>query len=180
MPLFHLLLLAVIQGLTEFLPVSSSGHLILLPGLTGMADQGVALDVAVHVGTLIAVVTYFWPDVKVALAGTFHLLSGRIDTRGAFLAMCLAVATVPVVLAGLVLHVTGWSDSLRSVAVIGWTMLVFGLVLYWADKIRWHRETRRRLELEARRRHGPGAGIGAFPRHVAVRRHDLRGTGARL
>ena len=70
MPLTQLVLLALIQGITEFLPVSSSGHLILLPGLTGMADQGLAIDVAVHVGTLFAVVLFFWADVKEALAGT--------------------------------------------------------------------------------------------------------------
>ncbi len=134
MSLFHLLLLAVIQGVTEFLPVSSSGHLILLPGLTGIDDQGVALDVAVHVGTLVAVVGYFWPDVKVVLAGTVRLVSGRVDTHGACMALFLALSTVPVVVFGLILHVTGLSDSLRSVAVIGWTMLLFGLVLYWADK----------------------------------------------
>ncbi|MGA0923284.1 MAG: undecaprenyl-diphosphate phosphatase, partial [Lutimaribacter sp.] len=58
MTIFHLLIVAIIQGLTEFLPISSSGHLILLPGLTGMADQGLAIDVAVHVGTLLAVILY--------------------------------------------------------------------------------------------------------------------------
>jgi undecaprenyl-diphosphatase len=114
--------------------VSSSGHLILLPGLTGMNDQGLALDVAVHVGTLVAVVAYFWSDVRAALSGTVRLASGRIDTPGAFLALCLLIATVPVVLAGLILHVTGLTDLMRNVAVIGWTMLLFGLVLYWADK----------------------------------------------
>lgn len=134
MTLFHLFLLAVIQGITEFLPVSSSGHLILLPGLTGMEDQGLALDVAVHVGTLFAVVAYFWADVKTALFGTIRLLSGRVDTPGAFLALCLILATIPVILAGLILHVTGLADMLRSVAVIGWTMLLFGVALYWADK----------------------------------------------
>ncbi len=134
MSLFYILILAIIQGITEFLPVSSSGHLILLPGLTGSQDQGVALDVAVHVGTLFAVIAYFWADVKEALAGTFQLLRGRVETRGARLALYLAIATVPVVLFGLVLHVTGLGDAMRSVAVIGWTMLLFGLVLYWADK----------------------------------------------
>ena len=134
MTLFHLFMLAVIQGITEFLPISSSGHLILLPGLTGMNDQGLALDVAVHVGTLFAVVAYFWSDVKTALAGTIRLVSGRIDTPGAFLALCLAISTVPVVLLGLILHITGLSIGMRSVAIIGWTMLLFGLLLYWADK----------------------------------------------
>lgn len=130
----HLLILALIQGITEFLPISSSGHLILLPNLTGMEDQGMVLDVAVHIGTLGAVVLYFWSDVQVALAGTGRLLKGRLDTPGANLALCLAVATVPVILFGLVLKMTGLDEALRSTAVIGWTMLVFGLVLYWADR----------------------------------------------
>jgi undecaprenyl-diphosphatase len=69
MPLFHLILVAVIQGLTEFLPVSSSGHLILLPNLTGLEDQGQVIDVAVHVGTLGAVILYFWRDVRARAGG---------------------------------------------------------------------------------------------------------------
>lgn len=134
MSLFHLLIVALIQGVTEFLPVSSSGHLILLPNLTGLDDQGQVIDVAVHVGTLGAVILYFWPDVREALAGTLRLLQGKVDTRGAFLALCLAIATVPVILFGLVLALTGLDDLLRSTAVIGWTMLIFGLLLYWADQ----------------------------------------------
>ncbi len=134
MPLFHLFLVAVIQGLTEFLPVSSSGHLILLPNLTGLADQGQVIDVAVHVGTLIAVILYFWVDVKLAAAGVPKLLRWQIDTQGAWLALCLAIATVPVILFGLVLKLTGLDDLMRSTALIGWTMLIFGLVLYWTDQ----------------------------------------------
>ncbi len=134
MPLFQLILVAVIQGITEFLPVSSSGHLILLPGLTGYDDQGQLIDVAVHVGTLGAVVIYFRRDVKLGLSGLPRLLKGRTDTDGARLALGLVVATVPVVLAGAVLHFTGLSDRMRSVTVIGWTMLIFGLVLYVADQ----------------------------------------------
>jgi undecaprenyl-diphosphatase len=134
MPLFQLILVAIIQGLTEFLPVSSSGHLILLPGLTGLEDQGAVIDVAVHVGTLFAVILFFWADVKIALAGTLRLVRGKVDTPGAFLALCLAIATIPVVVVGFVLHITGFSDALRSIAVIGWTMLIFGLFLYWADQ----------------------------------------------
>ncbi len=134
MPLFQLILIAVIQGVTEFLPVSSSGHLILLPNLTGMDDQGNVIDVAVHVGTLGAVILFFWGDVKIALAGTGRLIQGKIDTPGAFLALCLAIATVPVVLLGLVLHLTGLGDAMRSIAVIGWAMLIFGFYLYWADQ----------------------------------------------
>lgn len=134
MPLFTLVLVALIQGVTEFLPVSSSGHLILLPSLTGLEDQGQVIDVAAHVGTLVAVIIYFWSDVKLALAGTLRLLRGKIDTRGAFLALCLLIATIPVILFGLFLKVTGLSEAMRGMAVIGWTMLIFGIVLYWADQ----------------------------------------------
>ena len=134
MTLWNLILLALIQGVTEFLPVSSSGHLVLLPNLTGMADQGQVIDVAVHVGTLGAVIVYFWSDVRLALGGIPRMLTGRIDTPGARLAFLLLVATIPVILVGLILHLTGLSDALRSIAVIGWTMLIFGLVLYWADQ----------------------------------------------
>ncbi len=134
MTLFHLALVAIIQGITEFLPVSSSGHLILLPSLTGMQDQGLVIDVAVHVGTLFAVVLFFWRDVAEGLAGLGRLARGRVDTRGARLALGLIVATVPVILLGLVLKVTGAMEMLRSVAVIGWTMIIFGLVLYWTDQ----------------------------------------------
>ncbi len=134
MSLFHLILVAIIQGLTEFLPVSSSGHLILLPNLTGMQDQGQTIDVAVHVGTLGAVVLYFWSDVKQAIRGLPAALSGRTDTTQARLALGLIVATIPTVLAGLVLYLTGLTEALRSIAVIGWTMLLFGLLLYWMDQ----------------------------------------------
>ncbi|MCR8826759.1 undecaprenyl-diphosphate phosphatase [Pseudosulfitobacter koreensis] len=133
MPLYYLLIAAVIQGITEFLPISSSGHLILLPALTGAADQGLAIDVAVHVGTLFAVIVFFWTDVRSAVIGTGRLMRGKIDTPGAQLAFYLAIATVPVIFAGLIIKLTGLDQALRSVAVIGWTMIIFGIVLYWAD-----------------------------------------------
>ncbi len=134
MELWQLLVIAIIQGVTEFLPISSSGHLILLPGLTGLADQGQVIDVAVHVGTLFAVILYFWRDVSAAAVGSLRLMRGKVDTPGARLAWLLILATIPVILFGLALKLTGLDDQLRSVAVIGWTMLIFGLVLYWADQ----------------------------------------------
>ncbi len=134
MPLFHLILVALIQGITEFLPVSSSGHLILLPQLTGMDDQGQVIDVAVHVGTLFAVVLFFWRDVRLGVAGIPRMLTGRIDTPGARLAFLLLIATIPAILLGLGFKLTGLSDAMRSMTVIGWTMLLFGLFLWWADQ----------------------------------------------
>jgi undecaprenyl-diphosphatase len=134
MSLFYLLLVALIQGLTEFLPVSSSGHLILLPEFVGVQDQGLVIDVAVHVGTLGAVVLYFWRDVFLAIAGLPRLVQGKVDTQGARLALGLVIATIPVIVAGFALKMSGLDQALRSITVIGWTMLIFGLVLYWADR----------------------------------------------
>ncbi|MFA5537721.1 MAG: undecaprenyl-diphosphate phosphatase, partial [Gemmobacter sp.] len=134
MTLFNLLLVAIIQGITEFIPVSSSAHLILLPHLTGFDDQGLLIDVAVHVGSLVAVILYFRRDVAMGFAGLPRLLTGRADTPGARLALCLIVATVPVVLVGLVLKLSGAMELMRSMALIGWTMIGFGVVLWWADR----------------------------------------------
>ncbi len=134
MSLYHLLLVAIIQGITEFLPISSSGHLILLPNLTGLQDQGQVIDVAVHVGTLFAVILYFRRDVASAFFGLGRLIRGRVDTPGAQLAFLLIIATIPVILVGLILKLTGLDDAMRSTAVIGWTMLIFGLFLYWTDQ----------------------------------------------
>ena len=129
---WHVIALALLQGLTEFLPVSSSAHLILLPVLTGWADQGLSLDVAVHVGTLLAVVGYFRADL-VRLAGDWWTSLARRRTVGeSRLAWGVLWGTVPVGLAGLL-----FSDlievHLRSALVIAWATIGFGLVLWWAD-----------------------------------------------
>jgi undecaprenyl-diphosphatase len=134
MALYHLILLAIVQGVTEFLPISSSGHLILLPNALGTEDQGQFLDVAVHVGTLGAVILYFWQDVRQGILGVPKLITGDLTDPGAKLAFLLIIATIPVVIFGVFLAATGLNDALRSMAVIGWTMLGFGLVLWWMDQ----------------------------------------------
>ena len=134
MSLFHLLILALVQGITEFLPVSSSGHLILVPAALGIPDQGLALDIAVHVGTLGAVILYFREDVARAMRGLAPLIQGRLSNPDARLAWLLIIATVPVVILGGALKITGFIEHVRSTTVIGWTTLIFGLVLFWADK----------------------------------------------
>jgi undecaprenyl-diphosphatase len=131
----NILIIAMIQGVTEFLPISSSGHLILFPALTGEADQGLTIDVAVHVGTLAAVMLYFRSDVVLATRGGLHLLRGRTKTPEARLMLMLIIATIPVVIAGLVVSVAGWSQALRSVEVIAWTTFNFGIILWVADRI---------------------------------------------
>ena len=135
MALFHIFLVAIVQGITEFLPISSSGHLILLPQVAGFRDQGQLIDVAVHVGTLLAVLIYFWADMRIAIMGLPRLMTGRADTPGARLALLLLVASVPAVAFGLLLKLTGLDIALRSITVIGWTTLIFGALLYWADQV---------------------------------------------
>lgn len=134
MPLLHIAILALIQGITEFLPISSSGHLILLPNLTGLADQGPAMDVAVHVGTLGAVILYFRSDVARVIAGLPKVARRQIDDQNAWLALCLIIATIPVLIVGLIISLTGLNAHLRSIAIVGWATLVFGLVLWWTDR----------------------------------------------
>ena len=133
MPLLHIVVLALVQGITEFLPISSSGHLILVPIVAGWPDQGLVMDVAVHVGTLGAVVLYFWRDVWMMLAGLGRLAKGRWDP-GARLAVLVVIATIPVVVAGFVLN-RFYPQGLRSIEVIGWTTLGFGILLYVADAL---------------------------------------------
>lgn len=132
---FDIIALALIQGITEFLPVSSSGHLILWPLLTGRADQGLIMDVAVHMGTLAAVCVYFRRDVGRLTAGLADTLRGRWKSEAARLFWLISLATVPAVLAGLGLKLAGATDSLRSVAVIGWATLAGAGLLWWADRI---------------------------------------------
>lgn len=134
MPTIDLIILAVVQGVTEFLPISSSGHLALYPLLTGRTDQGLEIDVAVHVGSLAAVLVYFRSDAFAALRGGFRLLGGDLRHDEAKLALALTVATIPVVLAGLALSLSGMGGALRSLAVIGWATLIGGALLWLADR----------------------------------------------
>lgn len=134
MPLFHLVILALIQGITEFLPISSSGHLALYPILTGEEDQGQTIDVAVHVGTLFAVLIFFRQDVLRVIEGLFSLARLNHQTSEARLAILLIISTIPVVVAGAALSLSGLNDQLRSIAVIGWATIGFGVFLFIADR----------------------------------------------
>ncbi|SDX73176.1 undecaprenyl-diphosphatase [Albimonas donghaensis] len=134
MPLLQLAILALIQGVTEFLPISSSGHLALFPALSGEADQGLMIDVAVHLGTLVAVVIFFRHDVARAAAGGVHVLTGRTRTYEAGLALRLVAATIPVVIAGLILSAAGLTDIFRNVEVIAWSTVIFGVALWLCDR----------------------------------------------
>ena len=142
MPLLHLVVLATVQGITEFLPVSSSAHLVIAPASLGWPDQGLIFDVAVHVGTLLAVMVYFWRDLLAMLRGLYDLMRGNPTAR-AHLALKVALGTVPLVPVGAALFYTGGSAMLRSVEVIAWATIGFGLLLWLADRLGM---TVRRLE----------------------------------
>lgn len=134
MSTLHVILLAIIQGLTEFLPVSSSAHLELWHKYVGETPDDLALDIAVHLGTLGAVILYFWKDVKLAFIGFLNLLRWRLMEPGAHLALALIIATIPVVLIGLVMKVFGLFELVRSLAVMGWAMIGFGILLWFVDR----------------------------------------------
>ena len=143
----QLAVLAVVQGITEFLPISSSAHLILVPQLAGWRDQGVAIDAASHLGTLAAVLAYFWRDVRQLITGLLRLVGGRRDSAGrpdrwGLMALYIVIATVPLLIVGFAIdRYTG--GGIRSLTVIAWTMPIFGIVLYFADRFG---VTLRRLE----------------------------------
>lgn len=132
MLLHHILILALVQGITEFLPISSSGHLILTSQVMGWPDQGLIIDIAVHVGTLLAVMLYFWRDMVCVVIGVGQLAVFRTGVE-ARLALNLIIATIPVVIVGF-LAKSYIETYLRSAEVIAWTTLVFGVVLWLADR----------------------------------------------
>jgi undecaprenyl-diphosphatase len=134
----HIVVLALIQGITEFLPISSSAHLILPSQLFGWPDQGLAFDVAVHVGTLAAVIIYFRRDVIDLTAGWFRQFGPQGANDHSHLAWMIILATIPAGLAGLLGHEVVESQ-LRSTTVLATTTLVFGVLLGWADLRSSHR-----------------------------------------
>ncbi len=125
--------LAVLQGLTEFLPISSSAHLILLPVVAGWPDQGLAFDVAVHVGTLIAVVFYFRKELQKMLVDWFGSCAGKEMTEEAKLAWYVGIGTIPVGIVGLMLS-DAVETLLRSPTIIAAATIFFGLFLWVADR----------------------------------------------
>ena len=132
--LLHVAVLALIQGVTEFFPVSASGHAAAILLLTGWPNPPLAVDVAVRIGTLGAVIVYFWRDLWVMAVGLFRYFTGRRGTGGAFLALKVVIGTIPAVVAWvLVEHY--WPGGFHGLRLIGWAMLGFGVVLFLADRM---------------------------------------------
>ncbi len=133
MDTIHVIVLALIQGITEFLPISSSAHLILPKEVLGWPDQGLAFDVAVHIGTLAAVLIFYRNDIRQISQAWFQSVLGRGTTDDARLAWYIGFATVPAALFGLLMNDV-IETHLRSIEVIAATTILFGLLLAVADK----------------------------------------------
>lgn len=138
MPLFHIIILAIVQGLSEFLPISSSGHLILAHNLLGNGDNmwgdALTMDIAVHIGTLIAIIVYCWKDLMAMLKACLRVATGKArDTHEIRLVGFLIVASIPVLALGLAFHILepAWA---RSLPVAAWSLIIFGILLGVADK----------------------------------------------
>ena len=130
---FEAVILALVQGLTEFLPISSSAHLILPSQVLGWSDQGLAFDVAVHVGTLLAIVLYFRREVLELSGAWIKSVSGREQSQNGRLAWLIILSTIPAGLSGFLFN-DFIGENLRSTAVIATTTLLFGFVLFISDR----------------------------------------------
>lgn len=142
------LLIALVQGITEFLPISSSGHLILIPHLTNLPDQGPLIDVAVHVGSLLAIIIYFFKDSIGLVRGGFATVGIGSAPEQKRLFCWIAIGTIPAVALGAVLAFGGYLDSFRFTDLVAVNLIVYGLLLGAAD--RWGRQVKTYEQLTAR------------------------------
>ena len=124
--MIEVLILSLIQGITEFLPVSSSSHLILFSKLTNFQNQSLSLDVSLHIGSFLAVITFFYKD-----------LIEFVKNKDLFIK--ILISSLPVMILGFLLIQTDLISELRNIKVIGWMTLLFGVLLYISDKFNMHK-----------------------------------------
>lgn len=133
MTTLQIIVLAIVQGITEFLPVSSSGHLVLVPYFFAWDDQGLAFDVAVHFGSLAAVCLFFRKDIAALIRGGFQVLGGNTKTPESRMALAISLGTIPAAVAGLLF--VGWiEENLRDPRVIVYTLAGYGILMALADR----------------------------------------------
>ncbi len=119
--MIEIFLLSLIQGITEFLPISSSSHLIIFSNFTNFENQSLAIDVSLHVGSFLAVLTYFTKDIV-------NFIKNKV------LFLKIFIASLPVMFVGFILVQTNLIQKIRNIEIIGWTTLIFGILLYISDK----------------------------------------------
>ena len=124
--MIEILILSLIQGVTEFLPISSSSHLILFSKLTNFQNQSLSLDVSLHIGSFLAVITFFYKD-----------LIEFVKNKDLFIK--ILISSLPVMILGFLLIQTDLISELRNIKVIGWMTLLFGVLLYISDKFNMHK-----------------------------------------
>ena len=148
MTLFQQLLIAIVQGITEFLPISSSGHLILIPYLTDLPDQGPLIDVAVHIGSLLAIIIYFRKDVAGLARGGFATIGIGNDPVQRRLFLWVLAGTIPAVVLGLFFKLNGYMEGFRTTDLVATNLIIFGLLLGAAD--RWGKQDKSYEDLTLR------------------------------
>jgi undecaprenyl-diphosphatase len=119
--MIEIFILSLIQGVTEFLPISSSSHLIIFSNYTNFEDQSLSIDVSLHIGSFLAVLTYFHKDII-----------NFIKNKKIFFK--ILIASLPVMMFGFFLVKTNLIEKLRTIEIIGWMTLLFGILLYISDK----------------------------------------------
>ena len=132
---FEILLLSAIQGISEFIPVSSSAHLFLVSDIYNFKVQSLVTDIGLHLGSLLAIITYFHTD----LTNIF---------KNKNLLFLITIGSVPVIIVGAIVYQTNLISYLRNIEIIAWTTLIFAILLYFADKVKVNKKLNTKLNLK--------------------------------
>ena len=133
--MFELIILSLIQGITEFLPISSTSHLILISKLSDFQNQNLSIDISLHIGSFLAVTFYFFKDI-------INFIKNKL------LFFKILLASIPIIIIGFILIKFNFIDSLRSIKVIGWMTLLFAIVLYISDRFEFKNKLSNNLDLK--------------------------------
>jgi undecaprenyl-diphosphatase len=144
----HIFFIAIIQGITEFLPISSSAHLIILPYLMKVSDQGVIIDISAHLGSLLALIIFFKKDSIILFKGLIQFFFLKNQRKEFLFFFKIVIATIPVIFFGLIFKIYRLDIIVRSIEIIGWMMIVFGVLLFYADKFGKGKKTLQDLGLK--------------------------------
>ena len=134
--MIEIIILSLIQGITEFIPVSSSSHLILISDYIKFDNRGLSIDVSLHIGSFLGVITFFYKDI-------FEFVKNRE------LFFKIFISSIPVMVVGFLLVETNLINNLRSIKIIGWTTLIFGILLYLSDKFKLERDLDKNFSYKA-------------------------------